>query len=251
MKIKCLTCEALVRLVYHYAAQSPHMIDVSIFRLGLHNQPDDLRTRLQHAIDLASVPEDGISYQAIVLAYGLCGRATDGLVARSIPLVIPRAHDCITLFLGSRQKYLEQHENNPGTYWYALDYIERGRSSGVRVSLGAESSAPDMQTVYEEYVKKYGQDNADYLMEVMGAWQSYYRRAALINLGIGDISSVESIAREEAAHRNWTFEQINGDPILIQRLLNGDWNTDFLIVQPGERIQMVSTTEILRSAPLT
>lgn len=40
-------------------------------------------------------------------------------------LVIPRAHDCITLYLGSRQRYLEQFNARPGTYWYSLDYLER------------------------------------------------------------------------------------------------------------------------------
>ena len=41
----------------------------------------------------------------MVLAYGLCGGVTAGLHAGSITLVIPRAHDFITIFLGSRDRY--------------------------------------------------------------------------------------------------------------------------------------------------
>ena len=104
MKLKCLACEALARVVYLCAARSPHIVDVELFRLGWHNDPPDLRGRLQNSIDATS--KEG--YDAVVMAYGLCGQSTEGLIARGIPLVIPRAHDCITLFLGSRERYKDQ-----------------------------------------------------------------------------------------------------------------------------------------------
>jgi hypothetical protein len=37
--------------------------------------------------------------------YGLCNLALTSLRARAVPVVVPRAHDCITLYLGSRQRY--------------------------------------------------------------------------------------------------------------------------------------------------
>ena len=132
MRIKCLSCEALTRMVYLCAASSPHLVDVELVRIGLHNEPINLRVLLQQKIDALSTKD----FDAVVLAYGLCGQATLGLVARDIPLVLPRAHDCITLFLGSRARYQEQFEGNPGTYWYSLDYIERKEASGTFVALG-------------------------------------------------------------------------------------------------------------------
>ena len=39
MKLKCLSCEALTRMVYLCAAQSPHLVDVELVRIGLHNEP--------------------------------------------------------------------------------------------------------------------------------------------------------------------------------------------------------------------
>ncbi len=169
MRLKCLGCEALARVVYLCAARSPHIVDVSLFQLGLHDDPSDLRSRLQAQID-ATV---GQGYDAVALAYGLCGQATAGLIARDTPVVIPRAHDCITLFLGSRERYNEQFTACPGTYWYALDYTERRDGRGTTLSLGSGTEA-DLSAVYDEYVQKYGQDNADYLMKVMGAWQKSY-----------------------------------------------------------------------------
>ena len=121
-------------------------------------------------------------------------------MARKLPLVIPKAHDCITLFLGSRARYQEQFEDFPGTYWYAQDYIERDDGSGGSLALGSGLDT-NVDEVYAEYVEKYGQDNADYLMEVMGAWKQHYKRAAYIDLGIGDGSAVAAKAQEQAARR--------------------------------------------------
>jgi hypothetical protein len=99
--------------------------------------------------------------------------------------------------------------------------------------------------VYEEYVQKYGKDNADYLMEVMGAWQQHYQRAVFIDMGIADSATVEHLTREEAARRGWTFERMHGDLGLIHRLLTGNWDNDFLILQPGQQICMSSDNTIL------
>jgi hypothetical protein len=203
-----------------------------LLRFGLHSQPNDLRAMLQKRIEATEA-----QYDFIVLAYGLCGKATAGLQAIRVPLVIPRAHDCITLFLGSRARYTEQFETKPGTYWYVQDYIERGEGTNTTLSIGA-GMENNIQGTYEEYVQKYGEDNAAYLMEVMGAWQQHYQRAALIDMGIGDGSAVAAKAQEEATRRGWAFERLAGDLTLIRRLLWGDWDDDFLVLQPGEAIEM-------------
>lgn len=241
----CITCEVLARPVYWCAATSPHLLDVELLKRGLHNQPLNLRARLQDRIDEA----ENQGYSGIILVYGLCGQATAGLVARSIPLIIPRAHDCITLFLGSRARYQDQFENYPGTYWYSQDYIERDDGSGTTLSMGSGSDT-DLQSVYAEYVEKYGIENADYLMEVMGAWQQHYQRAAFIDLGIGNSSNVEKKAQDEAARRGWVFEKLAGNLNLIRDLLEGNWqdtethptqtqeNNRFLIVPPGQKVIM-------------
>ena len=235
MHLKCMACEALARLVYLSAARSPHTVDVELFKLGWHSDPADLRARLQVAIDAAGAEAEP-GYDAVVMAYGLCGRSTEGLVARGVPLVLPRAHDCITLFLGGRERYQQQFTDHPGTYWYVRDYVER-KSGSMALSLGAEGY-DNVASLYDEYVAKYGKDNADYLMEVMGAWQQHYDRAAYIDMGVADSTDVERETREEAARRGWAFDKVAGDLVLIRRLLEGDWDGDFLIVEPGQQIKM-------------
>jgi hypothetical protein len=243
MKLKCIACEVLARPLYLCAARSPHIVDIELVKKGLHNQPVILRDRLQTAIDNT----DEKDFDAILLAYGLCGQATAGLMAQRIPVVIPRAHDCITLFLGSRQKYQEQFEHEPGTFWYAQDYIERDDGSGAVLSMGSGTDT-ELEAVYNEYVQKYGKDNADYLMEVMGAWQAHYKRAVFIDLQVGNGASVETRARDEAARRGWSYERMKGDLILIRRLLQGDWENDFLVLPPGQKVIMAHDEQIIGCA---
>ncbi len=242
MRLKCLACDALARIVYLCASQSSQIVDVELFRLGLHAHPTDLRKRLQQRIDKIEAKH----YDAVIMAYGLCGRATAGLQAKTLPLVIPRAHDCITLFLGSREQYAEQFESCSGTYWYTRDYIERSTGAATPLSSGADMSV-DLHDVYEGYVEKYGKDNAKYLMDVMGTWHNHYQRAVFIDMGISGNDNVEAQAREEAAKRGWTFERIAGSIVLIRRLLNADWEDDFLILKPGETLAMSYDQNIITS----
>ena len=102
MRIKCIACDVLARPVYLAAAHSSHVVDVVFERFGLHINPKNLRQVLQAHINAADQLD---CYDAVILAYGLCGQVVHGLQAGAIPLVIPRAHDCVTLFLGGRERY--------------------------------------------------------------------------------------------------------------------------------------------------
>ena len=239
LRLRCIGCEVLARPLYLCAARSTHIVDIELVAKGLHDRPVELRSLLQGMINAAASG----GYDAVVLAYGLCGKATAGLVASEIPLVLPRAHDCITLFLGSRSRYQDQFNNNPGTFWYAQDYIERDDGSGTELAMGA--TGENLREKYQEFVAKYGEDNADYLMEVMGAWREHYERAVFVDMGVTDASSIESKAREEATRRGWTFERLEGNLILLSRLLNGDWNGDFLVLETGQRVEMAYDDDVI------
>lgn len=243
MRIRCIACDVLARPVYLAAAQSPHVVDVVLERFGLHITPKKLRQTLQAHIHAA---DDVGGYDAVVLAYGLCGQAAQGLQAGTVPLVIPRAHDCITLFLGGRGRYDREFSACPGTYWYVQDFVERGDSETTSLSIGA-FTAGDAEAVYAEYVEKYGADNAAYLMEVMQAWQEHYERAAFIELGVGEGQNALAYAGEIARRRGWRFERLVGDLALIWRLLNGDWADDFLILQPGQFIEATGDEEVMQA----
>jgi len=246
MRLLALTCEVLARSVYLCAARSPHVVDVRLNRRGLHDDPPNLRTLLQEQIDGVGPP-----YDAVVLAYGLCGGAAAGLRAGPIPLVVPRAHDCITLFLGDRARYLAEFTEHPGTFWYVQDYLERTDEGSAFAGVGAVSDA-EARATYQDYVERYGADNADYLMEALGAWGAHYDRAAFVDMKVGDGTVAEVRAREEAERRGWRFERLAGELLLVRRLIDGPWDeADFLTLRPGERLAMSYDERVIVAEPMT
>jgi hypothetical protein len=239
MRLKCISCEVLARITYHCASLSPHIVDIEFLERGLHEKPANLNSILQRKIDCMN-SED---YDAIVLGYGLCGKSTAGITAGKIPIVIPRAHDCITLFLGDRKKYQSQFEQYPGTYWFVQDYIERTNEHDSLKGIGSFTDL-DTDKTYSDYVKKYGKENADFLMETLGTWQKHYQRAVFIDHGLSDGSQVEALARREAETHQWLFEKFIADFKLIRKLLNGEWDSDFHVIPPGKTLKMSFTDQI-------
>ncbi len=239
-----LTCTALARSVYAAAAASPQAITVTLLQQGLHNRPKNLRAILQEHIDALPAGQ----YDAVLLAYGLCGAATAGLTTRHTPLVLPRAHDCITLYLGSRARYQAEFEKHPGTYWYSVDYMER-QDPASSVGLGA-AGIEASEAEYEKYVAKFGVETADLLIEELRRWSQHYTRAAFIDTGLGDPEPFEQQARQKAAREGWVFERVAGDRRLMNMLLAGDWPTDeFLVVPPGCTVHQAADERIVRALP--
>jgi len=87
-------------------------VDFRFLEAGLHERPDRLNHKLQEAIDAASA--DG-GAERIVIGYGVCGRGTIGIRSGPIPLVIPKVHDCIAMFLGGPEAYRREFAAQPGT----------------------------------------------------------------------------------------------------------------------------------------
>lgn len=231
MRLYAVSCEVLWRECCRAAAVSPHVVTLSFQRFGLHDTPDELRRTVQAEIDRAS---DG-KFDYLLLGYGLCSRGTADLVARDRPVVIPRVHDCISLLLGSRDRYQQQFDDHPGTYYYSPGWIERkeGEVRQGTIEVVQEKQAQDR---FREYVEKYGEDNARYLLEQESLWQAHYDRAAFLDMGLGDVDYYRRFTKQVAESHGWSYEEIQGDTRLIDALMAGDWDSDeFLVLQPGQR----------------
>ncbi len=244
MRLKLISCEVFVREFSHFAARSKHLIDTVYHPFGLHDTPGRLREEAQKAID--ATPQG--KYDYILIGYGLCSRGTAGLTARQTPLVIPRAHDCITMFLGSKERYIHEFTDHPGTYYYSSGWVERkdGVTQQGHVRMLKEEERKER---YDDYVRRYGEDNARYLIEMETEWLSQYRRAAFINVeGLGDVEAYRRFAGQMAQTHGWEFAEIPGNAALIQRFLDGYWDdADFLVVNPGQRIEDVHDPSIIRA----
>jgi 5-methyltetrahydrofolate--homocysteine methyltransferase len=122
------------------------------------------------------------------------------------PLRLTRRRRCVTIFLGGRDRYEAEHEATPGTYWYVQDQMDRGNDlKGWLLGDGARSE--DVSATRAEYVQRFGTDNADYLMEVLGEWRARYERGAFLDTGLAPADAAAGHARMEAERRGWRFER--------------------------------------------
>ena len=237
-RLKLIACEILSRELCLAAAQSDNIVDVAFLRKGLHDAGKDvMRQALQETINQVQTSD----YDAILLGYARCNDGVVGLKAPEIPLVIPRAHDCITLFFGSRKAYENYFNSQPGTYFRTSGWTERdtpGQDS-IMTQLG-------LNRTYDEYVAKYGKENADFIIQSLGAWQDNYTHIAYIDMGLPIDKIYAQHAKQEAAQHKLDFDQITGNLTLIQKLLNGPWNPqDFLLVPPHAKITANDDGQIL------
>lgn len=231
-RYKLIACEILFRELSFCAAKSYNLIDITFLPKALHDTGEKkMSARLQENIDQV----DCSKYETILLGYGLCNNGIRGLHA-AIPMVVPRAHDCITLLLGSKEKYGAYFSENPGTYYMSPGWVERNgnpndNADSITTQLG-------MNRTYQQYVDKFGEDNARYLMDTLGDWFKNYKKMAYIDTHVLDGEAYQQQTRCEAAEKGWTYETLSGDTGLLQRLLDGDlsegaWDSgDFLVIPP-------------------
>mgnify|MGYP005864645449 CR=1 FL=1 len=177
---------------------------------GLHIYPDRLRETLQETID--AVPGRG----DVILGYGLCSNAAVGLSSPSHRLIIPRVDDCIALFLGSRREHLRRLREEPGTYFLTKGWIK-----------AAEYPISD----YVRMCERFGPEKA---LRVTRLMMANYRRVVLINTGNYRLDECRAAARSMAEALELNYEEIPGSNRMLRMMLDMEWNSEFVIVQPGE-----------------
>jgi hypothetical protein len=216
-------CQVLWREFCYYAALSEAHFTFDFLKQGLHNTPEQLRECLQAAVN--KVDEE--KCDAILLGYGLCSNGLAGIKAGKHRLVAPKAHDCITFFLGTKERYREYFDKHPGTYWYTPGWIECSLQPGKE----------RYDFLLKQYVEKYGEDNGAYLLEMEQGWLKEYNNVAYVDLGFGNNRRYQEYSAECAQWLGWRIDHLDGDPSLIKNLLAGRWDPDqFLIVEPGQMI---------------
>lgn len=236
-KTAVVACAVLEPEVRQFTRDMPHIVDLVFLPTGLHETPKILRRELQLAIDRA---EANPEVEVIVLVYGLCGGGVEQLRHQRCPLVITRAHDCVTLFLGDKDKYAAYQQENPANYWYNPGWI-RARSSP-----GPEREAH----LRREYAGKYDEEEVEFLLETDKATLAHYDQATYVGLGLGEAEKEAEYTKACAACLGWSFRKLPGDPELLRTLLAGGWDERrFLIVPPRHVIRLTGDETIMRSEP--
>jgi hypothetical protein len=215
-----IACKVFQNLLEAYLPEDVAS-NITFMDYGLHRVPSKLTWSVQDEIDRIVEPS------LVVLGYGLCGNGLQGVKSRQHTLVIPRADDCIAILLGSREAYLKEFESEPGTYYLTKGWLESGS---------------DPLKEYNEYVEKYGQADAEWLMDQQ---YQHYKRLVLVAHQQKDLETYRSKAKAVAKFcERWDmrYEEKLGSDRYIARLVEianslDTEDRDFLIVPPGGEIR--------------
>jgi hypothetical protein len=209
--VKVLACATVLE---ELRPLMPEDMDFEVFDFGLHTHPGGLRDALQAAVD-----EAGTTHDVVLLGYGLCSMAVVGLRANGCTIVVPRADDCIAIYLGSQESYRARSREEPGSYYLTKGWIEAG------------------DTILDErnrMVEKYGEERADRMMSLM---LRNYRRVVYIDTGHSDQEPYRREAKAVAEHFGLEYHEIPGTRRLLIKLLTGPWDDDFVVAEPGSTIR--------------
>lgn len=244
INLKLISCQVFHREAEAVIARAFNHVEVEFLPKGLHElRCSQMCERLQDVLDRVD-PE---RFDAVAFAYGFCSHGLSGLRARTLPVIVPRAHDCITLLLGSRKRYLEEFEANPGTYYRSSGWLEN-RTNPDDIEALSPARRNGLYAGFEELSAQYGEENARYLIRELAGSAEHYSRFVFIETGLEPDDRFECETREDAQDRGWTFQKLRGDLALLQRLVDGDWKEDFLVLEPGRQIEPTYDDELVRAS---
>ncbi|MDD2533723.1 MAG: DUF1638 domain-containing protein [Eubacteriales bacterium] len=238
-KAALIACHVVWREFAAVLATSHFKITPIFFEQGLHDQPNKLQNLLQDKIN--QIDHD---FDYILLGYGLCSNGISGLTSQHATLVIPRAHDCMTLILGSKEKYRELFDQYPGTYWFNHGWMETGSLPGPEF----------LETKRQIFMDKYDDtDTVDYLIEQEQRWMADYKNICLVcqpALELPERHKQELIdfTVAAAAQHHWSLVKVTGDLSLFSGLINPPWNPQmYLVIPPGQVVQPSFDEQIIKA----
>jgi len=243
--VHVIACGVLAIDLRAVAEKSGIAVTWEFFEGALHERPGELRRRLQAAIDQASA-EGRCS--RIAIGYGVCGRGTVGICARGVPLAIPKAQDCIALFLGSDAAYRREFWRVPGTYYISAGWHEeKVQPRTQRRAKAKEERRANLAAL----AAKHGEENARAIAEFLSSWQRNYKRAAFIDTGAAGRSRYAAHAKAMAEEFGWRYEELPGSHALLEALLAAEATTpEVLVVPPNHATVFDALTGALKAVPL-
>ena len=195
----------------------------------LHNSPKKLAEALQAKIDAIAEPS------TVIVGYGLCGNGLVGVKSGPHTLIIPRTHDCVAIFLGSHQRYVQRFFASPNTYYLTKGWID---------------ARDEPLADYHDYVEQFDEETAEYLFEMK---YKHYRKICLVGFSQEELDAYRARAQAVAEFMDQRFggvvcEETLGSAALIEGLLRmpgqlggaGESvvNDEFVVIDPGSEITM-------------
>ena len=191
-------------------------VDIEYLPQNLHRAPHKMAEVIQKSLD--NVAAD---VEKVILGYGLCSNGIVGVIAPEQGLYIPRAHDCITFYLGSRETYHQIFSKHPGTYHLTPSWINNEKDP--------------LGLMENEYTRRVGREMAE---DAMNQEIRNYEYISFINTGAGDVERFRKRAQENAAYFNKKFIEYQGSDAFFSKMINGPYTkSDFIYIEPKNRVK--------------
>jgi uncharacterized protein DUF1638 len=214
MRIRVIACRVMIDEMRSFL---PADVEVEVFEISQHVRPKQLKQDLQAAINRV----DG-TCDVILVGYGLCSNAVVGLKALRSRMVFPKMHDCIGVFLGSHQAYLDEMNREPAFF------LTQGYIRGYQ----RDSSGPADE--FERVAKRYGKEKAE---KIVGEMMRPYKRLVYIKTAqAADVEADRRYSVAMAKRFNMRYEEKSGTSDLLRRMAEGQWDSEFVIVEPGQEV---------------
>ena len=175
-----------------------------------HRDPNEMREHVDRL--LHGLPEET---QTVLVVMGFCGGSWDGISA-PCRMVLPKIDDCVSLLLQTGDTPKSDLKEPKHLYVRAYDPAEESfRAIFERLTADRD----------EETKKRFRDD-----------WKRYYDRISIIDTGINDCRrpGYYETVRRDAEWLDAKTEYVTGGIHLITKLLKGEWDAQFLVLEPGE-----------------
>lgn len=176
-----------------------------------HNMPEKLNLKLQEIIDKNK------EYETITLLYGQCGNATLGLKSDYSKLILPKVSDCVSLYLGGdeKRKKLKKSER---TYFFTKKYMENDNS------------------LYNEIIKMKEKHGDKKTIKMYRMMMDNYEYIRIINTKAYDVEDIMEKVKYLCNDLDLSYEIIDGDLSIMENVLLGIVDANFIVKDIGEEI---------------
>jgi len=189
------------------AVQKRYAFNVKLISMpqNLHRNPEKMTDLLQDKINQES--DEG---NTVVLGYGLCSGGTAGLFAPENGLIMPKLHDCISMYLGDKEEYNKIFKKYRGTYFLTKQWID--------------NQLDPLGLVNNEYTERVGPEMAK---EAMETELKNYNYIAFIDTpgSESEKNKYIEVAKENAKVFEKQFIEIKGSDRFFKKLLDGQYDS--------------------------
>lgn len=178
-----------------------------------HREPKEMREHLLEALE--SLPEE---IDTLLVAMGFCGGSWQDVTC-PCRMVFPRVDDCVTLLLTCDE-----------------DFCFNRKEPGHMYATGSEDTSFSVGRIYESLMEQFqDKDQADAVFDM---WFANYGWLDVIDTGLYDCYDETLVERfqEDADRFNGELGFVPGGILLLEKLVSGRWDEQFLLAEKGTRL---------------